>query len=119
MPVENHQPEASQTQPSSGSHIEFVVPDPDETLFTAYANNVQVGYSHFDMRLMFGEIIETTPEKIVVEQRAQITISYLQAKLLLMMMAQALQNYESQFGEVKLLPGMVGFNVTQTVATIK
>jgi len=90
-----------QPQPSGQPQIEFVIPDPDG-IFTTYANNIQLGYTIYDVRFVFGEVVEAHPDKIVVEQRAQVTISYLQAKLLQMMLAQAIAAQESLVGEIRL-----------------
>ena len=84
--------------------IEYVVPDPESGLFTTYANNTQVGWTHFDVRMTFGEVVDALPDKIVVEQRAQITISYLQAKILTLILGQAISQHEEIFGELKLPP---------------
>ena len=91
--------------PQKQVEVEFVVPDPDDPLFTTYANNIQLAWTHFDTRLLFGEVVSSDPEKIIVEQRAQITISYMQAKLLMLMLAKAVQQYESIFGQINLPTG--------------
>lgn len=97
--------------------VEYVVPDPDGGLFTTYANNIQVGFTHYDLRMLFGELVEATPEKLVIEQRAQITISYLQAKLLMHVLGQAIGQHEAVFGEVKVPPEMIALNTTVTTAS--
>jgi|ERR1039457_2494216 hypothetical protein len=108
MPEENPQQTQTppQTQPSySQPKVEYVVPDPDSSLFMTYANSIQLGFTFFDMRLIFGEIVDANPKKVIIEQRAQITISYLQAKFLMMLLQSALQQHEAQHGEIKLPPG--------------
>lgn len=105
-----------QPQEPRQAEVEFVVPDPDSSLFTAYANNVQIGWTYYDLRMMFGEVVEVLPEKIVIEQRAQITVSYLQAKVLVHLLSQAVAKHESIFGEIKLTPDMFGVNVMSVVA---
>jgi hypothetical protein len=112
MPEEKEQPALPQQ-----ASVEFVVPDPEDTLFTTYANNVALAWTHFDVRMVFGEVVETMPEKIVVEQRAQITISYPQAKLLMMALAQVLGQYETTVGEVRL-PADFAFTSTNTRADV-
>jgi len=97
--------------------VEYVVPDPEGGIFTTYANNVQLGFTHYDLRMLFGELVDATPEKLVIEQRAQVTISYLQAKLLMMVLGQAITQHESLFGEVKIPPDMLALNTTTTTAT--
>lgn len=105
------QPEQPHSQPTQ-ANVEFVVPDPDDALFTTYTNNIRLGWTHSDIRMLFGEIVDATPEKIIVEERAQITISYFQAKLLMLLLAQAIAQHESQFGEIKIPSGAAAFNAT-------
>jgi hypothetical protein len=98
--------------------VEFVVPDPDSPLFTTYANNVQVAATIHDIRMIFGETVDLLPTKIVVEQRAQITISYLQAKMLMSILGQAVANHESKFGEIKLTPEIFNVGSVATIGTV-
>jgi hypothetical protein len=114
MSEEKEQPHQQPPQPE----VEFVVPDPKETLFTTYANNVRLAWTHFDVRMLFGEIIDSNMEKIIVEERAQITISYRQAKLLMLMLAQAIAQHESLFGEVKVLTDATAFSTMNIQATV-
>lgn len=92
--------------------VEFVVPDPDSTLVSTYANNIQVSWTHFDVRMVFGEIVDLLPTKIIIEQRAQVTVSYLQAKILQNLLTQAISQYETLFGELKLPHGILETNTT-------
>jgi hypothetical protein len=108
MPEEKNEQPSQPPQPK----IEFVVPDPDDSLFTTYANNVNIGWTHFDVRMVFGEVVDVLAGKIVVENRAQITVSYLQAKLLAIFLGQAIAQHENVFGEIKLPPD---FSVTSQV----
>ena len=71
-------------------------------MFTTYANDTKLAWTHYDVRMVFGEIVDTLEDKIIVEQRAQVTISYMHAKLLMVMLNQAITQYESIFGELKL-----------------
>jgi hypothetical protein len=96
-------------------NVEFVVPDPESSLFSTYANNIQVTWTYFDVRMLFGEVVDLLPTKMVIEQRAQVTISYLQAKLLIQTLGQAISTYESLFGELKAPPGV--FEVATTTVT--
>src|SRR5688500_7420574 len=70
-------------------------------LFT-YANNVEVGQTGFDVRLAFGELSKATEEEIEVEQRVQVTISWLQAKLLARLLTRVVEHYENTNGPLKL-----------------
>jgi Protein of unknown function (DUF3467) len=101
--------ENKQQQPPK---IEYVIPDPEGGIFTTYSNDIQLGFTNYDLRMLFGELVEANPQKIVIEQRVQVTLSYLQAKLLAMMLAQAIQQHETVFGEVKLPPDAAFNSVT-------
>jgi hypothetical protein len=94
-----------QEQETLRPKLEYVVPDPESDLFTTYANNVQLGSTVYDMRMIFGELVEATTDKFVIEQRAHITVSWLQAKILSEMIARLVAVYESQHGEIKIPPG--------------
>ena len=115
----DHMPDENKPQsPLDGQpQVEFVIPDPDG-IFTTYANNIQVGYTIFDVRFVFGEVVETHPEKIVVEQRAQVTISYLQAKLLNLMLAQLIAEQEARVGEIRIPTGTAEIRSATTAAKV-
>ena len=78
-----------------------VIVSPD--YFSVYANDIQVQTSPWDMRFIFGEILEpATPEKTVVtvKQLGSLRISPQLAKRLVGMMAGQLMAYEKRFGEI-------------------
>jgi len=106
------------SQPQQPAKVEFVVPDPESGLFTTYANNVQLGWTNFDVRMIFGEVVDAQVDKLIVEQRAQVTISYLQAKLLMFLLGQAVSQYETIFGELKIPEGLLTFELTKTEAKV-
>ena len=86
---------------------EYVVPDPAHGLFTTYANNVQLGYTVYDLRLIFGELVEMTAEKVTIEQRVQVTISWLQAKVLSELLSRSIAECEEQNGGVRMPAGIL------------
>lgn len=99
-PVESSQPSSDQPE------VEFVEPDPESSLFLTYSNHVQLGFTLFDIRLLFGEIVDVSRTKLTIEQRAQITMSWLQAKLLLVLVGKAVAEHEARNGEIKVPAGM-------------
>jgi hypothetical protein len=115
MPEEPNNTVTSETQTG---RVEFVLPDPEGGLFTTYANNTQVSWTNFDVRMLFGEVVDNQPDKIVVEQRAQVTVSYLEAKLLILLLTQAVTRHEATFGEIKIPAEMLAINVRQTEAKV-
>jgi len=56
---------------------------PPEGILRVYSNNVQMATTSFDVRIIFGQIGEVLEEnKIVVDQAVQVTMTWLEAKIL-------------------------------------
>lgn len=72
-----------------------------------YANSIQVNVSVWDFLLTFGRLQQQTPEMVEVTNFQNIYLSPQQAKALMMILTQNVQNYEKAFGEIKLDPQMV------------
>ena len=73
----------------------------------SYSNSVQIHVSVWDFLLTFGRLQQQTPELVEVSNFQNIYISPQQAKALLMILQQNVENYEKAFGEIKLDPQMV------------
>ena len=73
----------------------------------SYANSVQIHVSVWDFLLTFGRLQSQTPELVEVQNFQSIYCSPQQAKALLMILKQNVENYEKAFGEIKLDPQMV------------
>ena len=73
----------------------------------AYANSVQIHVTVWDFLLTFGRIQQQTPELVEVNNFQNVYLSPQQAKALLMILSQNVENYEKAFGEIKLDPQMV------------
>lgn len=84
--------------------LDLVVPE--DGIFTTYANHMMLGYTPFDIRIVFGEIVESSPETVQVEQRAQVTLSWIQAKALREYLTQLIQRHEAEGGEIKMPQGL-------------
>lgn len=69
-----------------------------------YANSVQIRVNLWDFFLMFGKINQTAPDTVRIENFAGIYVSPQQAKALLNILQQNINQYESAFGEIKLEP---------------
>jgi hypothetical protein len=93
MPPEN-------TLPSKVTWIE-----PKSGVFTAYANYVNALWTPHDIKLKFGElskIMESgTNREFIVEEWADITLAWSEAKMLLTMLADIIARYEALNGEIK------------------
>jgi hypothetical protein len=75
-------------------------PDYRET----YANSVQIRVNLWDFFLMFGNINQTAPENVVIQNFQGIYVSPQQAKALLGVLQQNVGQYEAAFGEIRLEP---------------
>ena len=73
-----------------------------------YCNNVAYAMSPVDFVFTFGEVINTGTD-IYVEQRARVTMSPAQAKVLRDILSERIKIFESNVGEIKI-PG--GFSQT-------
>lgn len=69
-----------------------------------YANSVQIRVNLWDFYLMFGTINQTVPEHVEIHSFQGIYLSPQQAKALLGLLQQNVNQYESAFGEIKLEP---------------
>jgi hypothetical protein len=73
-------------------------------VFRAYCNNVMMASTGFDVRIMFGEVIDVLPDKskAIVEQRAQITMTWIEAKLIGDFLQANVKAHEELNGPLKL-----------------
>jgi flagellar protein FlaG len=69
-----------------------------------YANSVQVRVNLWDFFLLFGRINQTAPDNVAIHNFQGIYISPQQAKALLKILQQNIQQYETAFGEIRLEP---------------
>lgn len=76
-----------------------------------YANSVQVRVNLWDFLLLFGRISQTAPDAVTIHNFQGIYVSPQQAKALLNVLQQNVNQYESAFGEIRLEPqaGAGGF----------
>jgi hypothetical protein len=71
-------------------------------VFHVYCNNIQMASTSFDLRLMLGEIAESTEEKVIVEQRVQVAMTWIEAKILSDFLRANVQAYEELNGKLEL-----------------
>jgi hypothetical protein len=69
-----------------------------------YANSVQLRASLWDFFLLFGTIQQSRPDAVHIRNFQGIYLSPQQAKALLNVLQQNVQQYESAFGEIHLEP---------------
>ena|ERR1700674_1770093 len=67
-----------------------------------YSNNVQLASTNFDVRVLFGQIAEVSNDKIIVDQHVQVTMTWLEAKLLADFLQANIKAHEDLNGPLKL-----------------
>jgi hypothetical protein len=81
---------------------------------SVYTNFVQGQFSPFDMSFMIGEALGPGPDgKQMIQQKVRITMAPMEAKIFLMIIANAVQNYEAQFGKLSIPPELMPAPVGQ------
>jgi hypothetical protein len=55
---------------------------PPAGMIRVYSNNFAMGSTSFDIRLIFGEVAEIKDDKVIVDQNVQVTMTWLEAKML-------------------------------------
>jgi len=70
----------------------------------AYANSVQIRVNLWDFFLLFGLVNQTAPDNVNIQNFQGIYLSPQQAKALLNVLTQNVNQYETAFGEIKLEP---------------
>jgi hypothetical protein len=73
-----------------------------------YANSVQVRVNLWDFFLSFGIITQNAPDAVAIQMFQGVYLSPQQAKALLNVLTQNVQQYESAFGEINLEPRVQG-----------
>jgi flagellar protein FlaG len=67
-----------------------------------YANSVQVRASLWDFLLLFGTVKQSTAEQVSIQNFQGVYFSPQQAKALMNVLQQNIQQYEATFGEIRL-----------------
>lgn len=87
-----------ESEPQAHTTIDYV--EPEEGRLITYSNNIVWGVTSYDVRLIFGELIEIKDNKATVEQRVQVTMSWLQAKQLGALLHEKVTAYEAKNGAI-------------------
>src|SRR4051812_43176085 len=80
---------------------EIIYTRPGDDILSFYANNVSVGGTAFDLRIVFGEAISASPTAVTIEQRVRVTMAWLEAKMLSQFLAKNIEMYEALNGPIK------------------
>jgi Protein of unknown function (DUF3467) len=67
-----------------------------------YSNNITVGTTQFDMRIIFGQIEEVNDDQFIVQQNAQVTMAWVEAKILADFLRVNIEDYEKRNGQLKI-----------------
>jgi hypothetical protein len=78
-----------------------------------YSNSVQIRVNLWDFLLLFGRVSQTAPEAVTIHNFQGIYVSPQQAKALLNVLQQNVNQYETAFGEIKLEPSAPGGAIVQ------
>ena len=78
-----------------------------------YANSVQLRASLWDFFLLFGTLQQSRPDAVTIRNFQGVYLSPQQAKALLNVLQQNVQQYESTFGEIHLEPRAGASGVVQ------
>jgi flagellar protein FlaG len=70
----------------------------------SYANSVQIRVNLWDFLLLFGLVNQTAPDNVNIHNFQGVYLSPQQAKALLNVLQQNVNQYENAFGEIKLEP---------------
>jgi hypothetical protein len=92
----------------ASSATEYV--EPEDGMLVTYANNVNYGFTVGDLRLIFGELIDMQDGKATIEQRVQVTLSWVTAKVVATMLTALIGQHEKTIGPINVPPAMLEFN---------
>lgn len=76
---------------------------PDFSSIYSSSANIEANFN--DIKVFFGQIVEATPEKIVLEERIAIIMTPEQAKSLMKALQITVNSYESLYGPIRNPPG--------------
>ena len=74
---------------------------PPEGMPMYYSNHFQIGNTVFDLRVVFGEVVNVTNDEISIRLGAQVTMTWLQAKALAAGIQAYVDEFEEQNGPIK------------------
>lgn len=81
-----------------------------------YTNNIAYGLTQMDFVLIFGEIMDKENDQVIVERRARITMTPVQAKVLRGILNAQIKMFEEKLGKPIELPSGVTDDFTEAKA---
>lgn len=74
-----------------------------ENFVRFYANNIQVNFTQWDMRITFGQIVDDPNGKLMIEEQASVVMSLQHAKAAIHILAQSFAEFENRVGKIPLV----------------
>jgi uncharacterized protein DUF3467 len=71
---------------------------------TVYSNSMSMESTFNDFKLVFGQIAEATPERLVTDEKVAVIMSPEEAKSVAKVLVRQLKVYEKMFGPIRELP---------------
>jgi hypothetical protein len=78
-----------------------------------------MGSTGYDVRVIFGEISDVTPDKVVVEQRVQVAMTWVQAKIVADFLRANIEAYEKLNGPLTLAKNVEKITVPDSFPVAK
>ncbi|MGA9393321.1 MAG: DUF3467 domain-containing protein [Candidatus Sulfotelmatobacter sp.] len=92
----------AEATPKPQKQIEYRTPQ--EGMLRVYCNNFAMATTSFDVRLVFGEVAEIKDDKVIVDQNVQVTMTWLEAKILADFLQANVKAHEEINGGAMKLP---------------
>jgi hypothetical protein len=73
---------------------EVEIQHPPDGLLTFYANHIALGTTAFDIRLVFGQVMDIKATKALVQQEVMVTLAWMEAKILRDLLDLQIKKYE-------------------------
>src|ERR1700674_2109234 len=67
-----------------------------------YANHLFLGQTVFDARILFGEVTDVNDERVEISHRVQVTMSWLETKVLGEWLVALVKDFEQKNGPIKI-----------------
>lgn len=90
-----------------------------QNFLARYANNVNYETSVFDLKIVFGELVQPVGKTPFVEQHTSVTLSWLEAKIAALFLSMNVAMHENNFGTLNIPKGTLPANFMQTDEELK
>jgi hypothetical protein len=101
-------------KPNDVSKIVVTKFEQSDNFASSYANNVFFSTSIFDIKMVFGDIVQFPNAQPYVEQHTAITLSWREAKIAALFLAMNVAMHENQFGALDIPAGILPANFQRT-----